>query len=77
MPITFTNNWKNILDKLENILRSEFKGSILVFRGKEDTPSNQYIRLNPIGSKKLKYMNSAELREFYITITYHFRDPNM
>ena len=27
MPVTFTNNWKNILDKVQSTLRSEFGGT--------------------------------------------------
>ena len=30
MPTTFTNNWKNILDKLESIFKTEFKGAMKV-----------------------------------------------
>ena len=26
MAVNFTNNWKNILDKLESVLETEFKG---------------------------------------------------
>ena len=77
MAITFTNNWKNILDKLESILKTEFKGSILVYRGKETSAGNQFIRLNPLGSDLIEYNVSSELREFSIELTYHFRDPNL
>ena len=77
MPITFTNNWKNILDKLESILKTEFKGSILVYRGKETSAGNQFIRLNPLGSDLIEYNVSSEMREFSIELTYHFRDPNL
>jgi hypothetical protein len=48
MPITFTNNWKNILDKLENILKTEFKNSVPVYRGKESPAGNQFVRLQPL-----------------------------
>ena len=33
MAVTFTNNWKNILDKLESILKTEFKGTLPVYKG--------------------------------------------
>ena len=28
MPVTFTNNFKNILDKLESVIETEFKGAL-------------------------------------------------
>ena len=33
MAVSFTNNWKNILDKLENTLRTEFKGALPIYTG--------------------------------------------
>lgn len=77
MPITFTNNWKNILDKLENILKTEFKGSIHVYRGQETSAGNQFIRLNPLSSDLIEYNVTSEMREYSIELTYHFRDPNI
>ena len=77
MPITFTNNWKNILDKLESILKTEFKGSILIYRGKVTSAGNQFIRLDPLGSELIEYNVTSELREFSIEMTYHFRNPNI
>ena len=77
MAITFTNNWKNILDRLENILKTEFKGAIPIFRGKATPVGNQFLRLNPLGSDLIEYNVTSELREFSIEMTYHFRDPNM
>ena len=77
MAITFTNNWKNILDKLESILKTEFKGALLVYRGKEVSAGNQFLRLDPLGSDLIEYNVTSELREFSIEMTYHFRDPNM
>ena len=77
MAISFTNNWKNILDKLESILKAEFKGAMPVFRGKATPVGNQFLRLNPLGSDLIEYNVTSELREFSIEMTYHFRDPNM
>ena len=77
MAITFTNNWKNILDKLESILKTEFKGALLVYRGKEGSVGNQFLRLDPLGSDLIEYNITSELREFSIEMTYHFRDPNL
>ena len=33
MAVTFTNNFKNILDKLRNVLRTEFKGTLPIYIG--------------------------------------------
>ena len=77
MPITFTNNWKNILDKLENILKTEFKGAMPIYRGEPVSAGNQYIRLNPTGCTLIEQNSSSQLREYDIEVTYHFRDPNM
>ena len=77
MAISFTNNWKNILDKLEGVFRSEFKGTLAVYTGASAEAGNQYIRLDPIGSDLLEYNVSSETREFSIAITYHFRNANI
>jgi len=45
---TFENNWKNILDKLRSVLRTEYGNTLPVFVGDEDSAaSSQYIRLDP------------------------------
>ena len=77
MATSFTNNWKNILDKLENIFKTEFKGAMKVYVGGSVDAGNQYLRLDPLGSDLLDYSVSSETREFSIAITYHFRDANV
>ena len=77
MATSFTNNWKNILDKLENIFKTEFKGAMRVYVGASVDAGNQYIRLDPVGSDLIQYNASSETREFSIAITYHFRDANI
>ena len=77
MAITFTNNWKNILDKLQNVLRDEFKGSLRVYRGKVASAGNQYITLIPLGTNITNYNVSSEIREFFVNLEYHFRDANI
>ena len=67
MAVTFTNNFTNILDKLRNILRTEFKGALPIYVGHESAQaSTQFVRLDPIGSELLTYMASAELREYNV-----------
>ena len=78
MAVTFTNNWKNILDKLESVLETEFKGALPVYKGK-DIPKgvNQALQLIPTGSVLTDYNVSSETREFSVTARYIFADANV
>ena len=77
MAVSFTNNWKNILDKLENTLRTEFKGALPVYRGNKAPAGTTYLQLNPVGSELLEYNVSSETREFTIQILYYFLEANV
>ena len=78
MAVTFTNNWKNILDKLRNVLRTEYGGSLPVYIGAEDSNvGTQYIRLAPIGSELTEYNATSETREFTVNIYYVFGGANV
>ena len=78
MAVTFTNNFKNILDKLRNILRTEFKGALPVYIGHESAQaSSQFVRLDPVGSELVDYMSNSETREFTVNIYYYFLDKNI
>ena len=78
MPVTFTNNFKNILDKLRNVLRTEFKGTLPVYIGHEQKEQgNQYLRLDPVGSTLNEYNVNGEMREYQINMFYYFADPNV
>ena len=78
MPVTFTNNFTNILDKLRNILRTEFKGALPIYIGHESAQaSTQFVRLDPIGSELLTYMVTGEQREYTINMYYYFLDKNI
>ena len=78
MPISFTNNWKNILDKLRSVLRTEYGNSLPVYIGDEDSrASSQYIRLDPSGSDLVEYNVSSETREFTIDVFYIFSGVNV
>ena len=78
MAVTFTNNWKNILDKLESVLETEFKGALPVYKGK-DIPKgvNQALQLIPTGSVLTEYNATSETREFSVTVRYVFADANV
>ena len=78
MAVTFTNNWKNILDKLRNVLRTEYGNSLPVYIGAEESNAGtQFIRLEPIGSELTEYMVSSETREFTINVYYVFSGANV
>ena len=78
MAVTFTNNWKNILDKLESILESEFKGALPVYKG-NDIPkgTNQALQLIPTGSTLSEYNTTSETREFSIQVRFIFNEVNI
>tara|TARA_R100000808_G_scaffold23984_1_gene54137 strand:+ start:654 stop:1103 length:450 start_codon:yes stop_codon:yes gene_type:complete len=78
MAVTFTNNWKNILDKLESILETEFKGAVPVYKG-DSVPKgvNQALQLIPTGSVLTDYNATSETREFSITVRFIFAEVNV
>ena len=77
MAVSFTNNWKNILDKLESILRTEFKGALPVYTGNKAPAGATYLQLNPASSELLEYNVTSETREFTIRILYYFLEANV
>jgi len=78
MAVTFTNNWKNILDKLESVLETEFKGALPVYKGSSIPQGvNQALQLIPAGSVLLDYMTNSETREFSINIKFSFNEINI
>ena len=50
MAVSFTNNFKNILDKLESIIKTEFKGTLHTCVGYEKMHGSQYLRIVPESS---------------------------
>ena len=78
MAVSFTNNWKNILDKLESILETEFKGTLPVYKGNTVPKGvNQALQLVPTGSELLDYNTTSETREFSITVRFIFAEVNV
>ena len=78
MAVTFSNNWKLILDKLESVIETEFKGSLPVYKGNAIPKGvNQAIQLIPTESTLLEYNVSSETREFTIEIRFIFNEANV
>ena len=78
MAVTFTNNFKNILDKLESVLETEFKGALPVYKGNTvPKGANQALQLIPTGSVLLEYNGTSETREFSVTVRFIFNEANI
>ena len=78
MAVSFTNNWKNILDKLRSVLRTEYGNTVPVFIGDEEANAgSQFIRLELVGSELLEYMATSETREFTVNVYYVFSGANV
>ena len=78
MAVTFTNNWKNILGKLESFLETEFKGALPVYKG-DTVPKgvNQALQIIPTGSVLAEYNMTSEIREFSVTVRFIFAEVNV
>ena len=78
MAITPEDAYTKILNKLKNLFRNEFGGTISTFVGHESKPSgSQYIRLDPIGSELSDMLTHGETREYEINMYYYFLDKNI
>ena len=74
MGVVFANNWINIIDKLENLLRTEFGGSLKVYRGvKDNIQDNQYLIIMPSESNNVDYFERTEVRDYGINIILHYK----
>ena len=72
MAITPENRFKKILDKLESICESEFKGALPVCVGYEKMHGNQYLRIIPTSSELLEYTINSEERQYNVDLIYYF-----
>ena len=78
MPTTFTNNFKNILDKLNNVISTEFGNSMPTFIGNElQEGKTQYMLITPKGSDLVDLSVNAELREYSVDLTMYYKDKNV
>ena len=77
MATSFTNNWKNILDKSENVFRTEFGNALPVYTAEvNEKVGSQYLRFDPSGSELVEYTTNSETREFSIDILLYFGDKS-
>ena len=77
MATSFVNTWKNILDKLESVFRSEFGGSLKIYTGEgNEKAGSQYLRFDPVGSELVEYNSKSETREYNINMFLYFGDKS-
>ena len=77
MAVTYTNNWKNIADKLRSKLRSEFGGALAVYVGEGDYVGNHFLKILPQSNEVLERYVKGELREYNFQLIYYFMDVNI
>ena len=72
MAITPENTFKNILDKLESIVETEFKGALPTCVGYEKMHGTQYLRIIPLSSSLVDYTTGSEEREYNVRFIFYF-----
>ena len=75
MAVGFYDNWGNIFDKIENLMRTEFGNGLKIYKligG--DIKDNQYLKMFPVGSNNIAYHTSVERREYNINFELHYKD---
>ena len=78
MAVGFYNNWENVLDKIENLMRSEFGNGLKIYRVlSDDIKDIQYLRLYPVSSDHVNYMFTSETREYGINLELHYKNNNI
>ena len=77
MAVTYTNNWKNVADKLRNIFRNEFGGSLPVYVGEGNYADSQFLKIIPTSNEIIEKYAKGELREYIFQINYYLMDSNI
>ena len=77
MAVTYTNNWKNIADKLQNKLRKEFGGALSVYVGEGDYAGNHFLKILPQSNEGLERYVKGELRDYTFQLIYYFMEANV
>ena len=72
MAITPENTFKNILDKLESVIETEFKGALPTCVGYEKMHGTQYLRIIPESSSLIDYTTGSEERQYNVRFIYYF-----
>ena len=72
MAVSFTKNFKNILDKLESVIETEFKGALPTCVGYDKMHGTQYLRIIPESSSLIGFTTDSEERGYNIRLIYYF-----
>ena len=72
MAITPENTFKNILDKLESVIETEFKGALPTCVGYDKMHGTQYLRIIPESSSLIGFTTDSEERGYNIRLIYYF-----
>ena len=74
MPVTYTNNWENISNKLLNILKSEFGASLPVYLGEGDYAGSQFLKILYNSSELIEKNVESETREYSFTFVVYMME---
>ena len=77
MAVTYTNNWKNIADKLRSKLINEFGGALTIYVGEGDYAGNHFLKILPQSNEVLERYLKGVLREYTFQLIYYFLDVNI
>jgi len=72
-----SNNWQNILDKIQSIFRNEFKNSFPVYIGDNKKAGSQYFRIEPIKSVLSSRSLGGESREYFMNLYLYYPSADM
>ena len=72
MAITPENTFKKILDKLESVIETEFKGALPTCVGYDKMHGTQYLRIIPESSSLIGFTTDSEERGYNIRLIYYF-----
>ena len=76
MAVSYTNNWKNIADKLKNILSREFGRTLPVYIGEGNYSDNQFMKIIPTSNELTERVVSAELRQYNFNLIIYIMEGN-
>ena len=72
MAITPENTFKKILDELESVIETEFKGALPTCVGYDKMHGTQYLRIIPESSSLIGFTTDSEERGYNIRLIYYF-----
>jgi len=74
VPVTYTNNFKNISNKLQNLFKSEFGASLPVYLGEGDYAGSQFLKILFNSSELISKDVESETREYSFTFVLYMME---